>query len=190
MFKSKFICLLFLIPFLFSCNKNNFNSTSIPEKITNYSKYNDKKIQSFILKNGSKVNKKDAEKLSGMINFYSKKYNTDVKLVLSLIAVESAFQPKAVSYAGAKGLGQLMPGTAKQMGVKNVFEPEENIEGTLKYIEWLKKRSGSNNLDIILASYNMGYGNVSWFLENKKPFPKDVRKYVNDIKKLQKMVIS
>ncbi|MFN8671830.1 MAG: transglycosylase SLT domain-containing protein [Candidatus Sericytochromatia bacterium] len=182
--KYLFVFCFLIFAFLVSCEKSNILNQSNPKEVLNYSKYNNNKLKNFIYKNGYKISTYEAERLAGIINYYSQKNNLDPKLIVSLVAVESAFQTKAVSYAGAKGLGQLMPGTARQMGVKNVFDAEENIEGTVKYINWLKKRAKTNDLNIILASYNMGYGNVSSFLAKKRPFPTDVRKYVSDIKSL------
>lgn len=180
------LVLVFLI-ILTSCTNNQITSPTQIKSI-NYTNYSNDKLKKFIAKKSYKVSKAEIDKLAGMINYHAKKNNLDPRLVVSLIAVESAFQKNVVSYAGAQGLGQLMPATARQMGVKHVFDPSENIQGTVKYLNWIKNRSKTNNVDIILASYNMGIGNVTSFLNRKKPFPSDVRGYINSIKSLYQTV--
>jgi len=85
----------------------------------------------------------------------AKKFGLDNKLLKSVVEVESNYKPDAVSSKGAKGLMQLMPETAKNLGVKDVFSPEENIEGGAKYLKTLMKKY-NNNLDLALAAYNSG----------------------------------
>ena len=81
------------------------------------------------------------------------------KLIQKMIEVESDFNPKTVSHAGAMGLMQLMPANVKEMGVKNPFSPAESIEGGVKELSgYLKKNNG--DLVLALASYNAGPGNV------------------------------
>lgn len=92
---------------------------------------------------------------SELINTYSQKYGVDPKLVTSIIKAESNFNPNAVSKAGACGLMQLMPHTAKMLGVTNIFEPEENIEGGIRYFKGLLDEF-NQNLPLSLAAYNAG----------------------------------
>jgi membrane-bound lytic murein transglycosylase F len=78
---------------------------------------------------------------------------------------ESRFNPKAKSHMGAKGLMQLMPRTAKAMGVENTADPDSNILGGVKYLDWLRDRFDSelpisDRLWFTLASYNAGHGHV------------------------------
>ncbi len=78
---------------------------------------------------------------------------------------ESKFNPKAKSHVGAKGLMQLMPRTAKAMGVKNTSDPAHNIKGGIKYMDWLRDRFDSKlpiseRLWFTLAAYNAGAGHV------------------------------
>lgn len=92
---------------------------------------------------------------SELINTYSQKYGVDPKLVTSIIKAESNFNPNAVSKAGASGLMQLMPETAKMLGITNIFEPKENIEGGIRYFKGLLDEF-NQNLPLSLAAYNAG----------------------------------
>ena len=90
----------------------------------------------------------------------------DWKLVAALIYQESRFLPEIKSWAGAQGLMQLMPETAKTFGVHNVTSPTENIRGGIKFLKWLDKRMAlrvddpEERLKFVLASYNVGIGHV------------------------------
>lgn len=83
---------------------------------------------------------------------------TFVDVFAALIERESAFDPAALSPKGAQGLGQLMPGTASEMGVTNPFDPEANLNGSAKYLTLLLAEFGS--LDLALAAYNAGPARV------------------------------
>lgn len=89
------------------------------------------------------------------IRRHSTKYGVDPRLVKAVIQVESAFNPEAVSYKGARGLMQLMPGTAKRFGVKNVYDVDENIRAGCEYLALLIKLF-ANDLTRVLAGYNAG----------------------------------
>ena len=81
-------------------------------------------------------------------------------LVESVIRVESAFNPRAVSPKGAQGLMQLMPQTASSLGVRDSFDPRQNIEGGVRHLRYLVDRY-PGNLPFALAAYNAGEGAVS-----------------------------
>jgi soluble lytic murein transglycosylase-like protein len=99
-------------------------------------------------------------------------------LVLAVISVESAGRADAVSHAGAEGLMQLMPDTAKRFGVKDSFRPDENISGGVKYLDWLMREFGGDPI-LVLAGYNAGEGSVQKY-SGVPPFP-ETRGYVEKI---------
>lgn len=96
---------------------------------------------------------------TNIINTTSKKYSVDPSLVKAVIKTESGYNPSAISRKGAMGLMQLMPSTAREMGVYNAFNPEENIEGGTRYLRYLIDRFGGN-LTLALAAYNSGPSRV------------------------------
>jgi len=94
-----------------------------------------------------------------LIQSAAEKYGVDSSLIKSIIKAESDFNPSITSHAGAQGLMQLMPDTAKQLGVKDSFDPEQNIEGGTKFIAYLLDYYEGNK-ELALAAYNAGPGNV------------------------------
>ena len=104
---------------------------------------------------GEKADKGYPYQYAELINNAAQKYGIDTKLIESIIKAESDFNPKAISPAGACGLMQLMPQTARMVGVKNIFFPEENIEGGTKYLKDLLEKF-NQNLPLALAAYNAG----------------------------------
>jgi soluble lytic murein transglycosylase-like protein len=98
------------------------------------------------------------------------RYSVDADLITSVIAVESNFDPKARSRRDARGLMQLLPETAARLGVKDIYDPKENIDAGTRYLRDLLQKYG-NNLVLALAAYNAGpervqqYGRVPPFAE-------------------------
>ncbi len=90
---------------------------------------------------------------------YSRHFNVDPRLVVALVVVESGFQPAARSRAGAIGLGQLMPDTARAMGV-DATDPVQNLYGTIRYLRGNLDRFGWDRAHLALAAYNAGKGAV------------------------------
>jgi hypothetical protein len=97
--------------------------------------------------------------VDNLVQQTAKKYNVDPDLVHRMITQESAYNPRAVSKVGAQGLMQLMPATAAGLGVKDSFDPAQNIEGGTKYLASLLQRYGGDT-NKALAAYNAGPGNV------------------------------
>lgn len=101
-----------------------------------------------------------SKRFAGSINSASKKYGVSPNLIKAVIAVESCFNPRARGGLGEKGLMQLMPGTARELGVKNGYSPWQNIHGGTKYLKRLLVRYGGNKR-YAAAAYNGGPGAVS-----------------------------
>jgi len=104
----------------------------------------------------------DRSYYEGIILRKSRKYNLDPSLVRAIITVESNWQPYAVSKKGAMGLMQLMPATAREIGIRNPFDPEQNIEGGTRYLRTLLDMF-NNDLRLALAAYNAGPETVRKF---------------------------
>jgi len=97
-----------------------------------------------------------------LVEASAKKYNMDADLITSVIAVESNFDPKAVSRKNARGLMQLLPETAAKLGVKNIDDPAENIDGGTHYLRFLLEKY-NNDLSLALAAYNAGPDKVQLY---------------------------
>ena len=112
-------------------------------------------------------------------------YKVDADLIASVIAVESNFDPKAVSRKKARGLMQLMPETAARLGVRNIEDPQENIDAGTRYLRELLQKY-NNNLVLALAAYNAGperierYGRVPPFAETISYVRRVKRGYENN----------
>jgi soluble lytic murein transglycosylase-like protein len=89
----------------------------------------------------------------------ARQHGVDEAIVRAIIHAESAYNPNALSRAGAQGLMQLMPATARRFGVSNAFDATQNIQGGVQYLAWLLKRF-NNNLTLAAAGYNAGEGAV------------------------------
>jgi soluble lytic murein transglycosylase-like protein len=107
-----------------------------------------------------------------LIQAAAARYLVDADLITSVIAAESNFDPKAVSRRNARGLMQLLPETAARLGVRNIFDPQENIDAGTRYLHDLLQRY-RNDLALTLAAYNAGpervqqYGRVPPFVETQ-----------------------
>lgn len=102
------------------------------------------------------------QSLNEVINTISDRHHIDPDFINSVIHAESGFNPRAVSPKGARGLMQLMPGTASKLGVSNSFDPGANVEGGTRYLSELLERF---NFDVVkaLAAYNAGPGRVEQY---------------------------
>ena len=118
-----------------------------------------------------------AAKYDAIFEEASRTYGVSKSLLIAVAKAESNFNPNDVSHAGASGIMQLMPGTAKSLGVKNVFDPYENIMGGAKLLRDNIKSFGS--VPLALAAYNAGPGAVKKY--NGVPPYKETQNYVKKI---------
>lgn len=115
-----------------------------------------------------------------LIRTNGNRFGVDPYLVFLVIEQESHFHPRALSPKGARGLMQLMPGTARRFGVSKPFDPAENIRGGTQYLKDLM-RMFNGQVDLALASYNAGEGRVISYGNKVPPF-QETRNYVKRIR--------
>ena len=134
------------------------------------------------LKTGSiryKNLEKNRKKHAGTIEVMASRYKLPKSLIHAVITAESAYDSEAVSRAGAVGLMQLMPGTAKRYGVKNRRNPYENVSGGAQYLRDLLVMY-DNNLQLALAAYNAGEGAVKKYNNTIPPY-RETQNYVKKV---------
>lgn len=119
-----------------------------------------------------------ADRYNGLILDYALKYKVSVSLVKAVITEESCFNNKALSPMGAQGLMQLMPATATWLKVRDPHDPEDNLEGGIRYLASLQNQF--DTLELALAAYNAGPGNVRRY-GGVPPF-RETRAYVKKVK--------
>lgn len=117
-----------------------------------------------------------------LVRELSPRYGVDARLAIAVAAVESGFNPKAVSPKNAQGLMQLMPDTAARFGVRKVFDPEQNVKGGLAYLRWLLAFF-QGDVPLVVAAYNAGeravekYAGIPPYPETRDYVTKVTRKY-------------
>jgi len=120
-----------------------------------------------------------AQAYDDIIEENSRLNNVRPSLVKAVVQVESGFNPRAYSPKGAMGLMQLMPATARELGVRNPFDPEENVRGGVAYLRQLLDRY-DNNEQLALAAYNAGPGAVDRHGQAIPPY-RETRDYVTKV---------
>ncbi|MBQ8318767.1 MAG: lytic transglycosylase domain-containing protein [Lachnospiraceae bacterium] len=123
----------------------------------------------------SLTNQEKTVDLDSIFKEASEKYNVDINLLKAVAKAESNFNPEATSHCGAMGIMQLMPSTAKSLGVTDAYDPYENIMGGAKLLSQLDKLYDGNT-KLILAGYNAGPGNVEKY-DGVPPF-EETQNYV------------
>lgn len=124
-----------------------------------------------------------AKNFEPLITRVSLRHGLSPQLVSAVMRVESCYDRKAVSRSGARGLMQLMPTTAAELGVRDSFDAEQNVEGGVRYLKAMMQRF-NNNLDHALAAYNAGPEAVTAH-RGIPPYP-ETESYVRRIRKLYK----
>jgi hypothetical protein len=120
----------------------------------------------FIRKRNPRLPEAEVQRIARAVIGFSVRYGVDARLVMAMVLVESGFNPQATSRAGAMGLGQLMPGTAKSMGVNNAYDSVDNLFGTVRLVRghlekyYGETKDGFESLVLALAAYNAGGGAV------------------------------
>lgn len=133
----------------------------------------------------------DVERL---VSFHANRNGLPESLVKAVIQAESGGNPRAESHCGARGLMQLMPATAAEMGIYNLFDPDENIAGGTQYLSQMIKMFNGNT-ELALAAYNAGPGAVKKYrgvppYDETKTYVKRVLRYEQNYKKGERIQIA
>jgi len=129
-----------------------------------------------------KLSKIDPKEYETYIKEAADKFNLPEYLIRAVMAVESSYNPYAVSEKGAEGLMQLLPSTARDMEVKDSFNPRENIMGGARYLRFLANMF-NGDLVLILAAYNAGHAAVKKYGNKIPPYPETID-YVKKVSRL------
>ena len=129
-----------------------------------------------------------SESYDPIIEQAASNHGMETALLLAVIVVESGFDERAVSPAGAQGLMQLMPATAKHYGVSDSFDPSQNINAGAQYLRELIDRY-ENDLELVLAAYNAGEDAVERYGRQVPPF-RETRRYVPKVLKIYNSLLS
>jgi len=133
----------------------------------------------------TRFNTGNYKKYSNIVSLAAYENNLDPDLLRAVIIVESKFNTGAASHKGASGLMQLMPATAAELGVVNILDPKENVNGGARYLRWLLDMH-DGNLELALASYNAGPGAVRRY-KGIPPFP-ETQNYVKKVMEAYKII--
>ncbi|KAA0257330.1 lytic transglycosylase domain-containing protein [Deferribacter autotrophicus] len=178
-YKSIFkLFILYLVVLNFLCFITTFNPKALinPFFIKNRTISVYLLLKHIIFESGIPVKIRDMEKINKTVNQVAEKYSVDPKLIHAIIKVESKYNPFAISRTGAMGLMQIMPITFFEMGFKDPFNIEENIEAGTKYLKiqlgYFKK------LELALSAYNAGPGAIT---NNKIPEIFETKHYLKKI---------
>jgi soluble lytic murein transglycosylase-like protein len=149
--------------------------------------FNEAAYYHFIRRYNKRLTHEDALEITRAILHYSVYYGVDPRFIMAIVLVESGFNPYAKSRAGAMGLGQLMPGTARGLGVVDPYDPVQNLAGSIKLVrghleKYWRQTGEPGNWDhviLTLAAYNAGSGAVKKY--GGVPPYKETRNYVDKV---------
>lgn len=132
---------------------------------------------------------KNRKLFSNMIQRVARKYRLSADLLHAVVSVESAYNPKALSRAGAVGLMQLMPATAERYGVKDIWDPADNLDGGARYLRDLLAQF-DNDLKLGLAAYNAGENAVIRYGNRIPPYRETQDYVVKVIKRFKQRLLA
>lgn len=139
----------------------------------------------FIKGRNKRLSDQEAYQIAEGIVGFSIRYGVDARLILAMVMVESGFNPGATSRSGAQGLGQLMPGTSRSMGIVDPYDTHQNLYGTVRTVRghieryFAKTGDGYESLVLALAAYNAGSGAVR--RHGGVPPYKETQNYINKV---------
>ncbi len=123
----------------------------------------------------------DTSRWHALLRQVAEEVGIEAALLQAVVQQESGFNPRAVSPAGAAGLMQLMPATARRFGVRDRFDPAQNLRGGARYLAWLLHHF-DQDLDLALAGYNAGEGSVRRYGNRVPPFA-ETQAYVSAVRR-------
>jgi len=135
-----------------------------------------------LLRKESKAQSQE-RKYDGIINALCEKYGVETSFIKAMVKTESNFDPYAVSKKGATGLMQLMPEKAKDLSVKDSFDPKQNLDGGIRHVSYLIKKY-EGNVKLALAAYNAGESAVE--ISNGVPPFEETQNYIVKVLRLMK----
>jgi soluble lytic murein transglycosylase-like protein len=122
--------------------------------------------------------------IQSLVHSIANTHGVDPQLVAAVMKVESNYNTRARSSKGALGLMQLIPETGRRFGVRDFFDPAQNIEGGVRYLKFLSEKFGPDNLDLQLAAYNAGENLVERL--GRVPAIRETVDYVRKVRKIYK----
>jgi soluble lytic murein transglycosylase-like protein len=167
---------------------NTKNPADVPKALSRISRKSEQMIHpSAPIGSPTSTASNERRAIEKSIHKAARTYDLPASLLKGVIKAESNFEVNAVSQAGAQGLMQLMPGTAKDLGVKNSFDIEQNIDGGARYLRKMLESFGGD-LKVALAAYNAGPGAVRKYAGQIPPYP-ETERYINRVLRFSQQMV-